>query len=129
MLKKIISIGELIGIYALIAYASLTSGDPDAPKLKIFSLPHFDKVVHFIMYLVLSIAIIRFFRKRNDIHKHLFPKVFILAVTYGGLMEILQHYCTQNRQADWLDMLANTLGVISGYFLMKIIFQNKPISA
>ena len=50
----------------------------------------------------------------------LFTLIFLTAL--GGLMELLQAYCTTTRSGEWLDFLADTLGVILGTalgFLMK----------
>lgn len=42
----------------------------------------------------------------------------IIPIAYGGLMELLQAYCTNgNRSGDWLDFIANSIGSILVYAL------------
>ena len=45
-------------------------------------------------------------------------KVLLLAVLgmilLGGLMELLQAYCTTTRSGEWLDFWADSLGVLLG---------------
>lgn len=42
----------------------------------------------------------------------------IIPIAYGGLMEILQAYCTNgNRSGDWLDFIANSIGSVLVYAL------------
>ena len=36
-----------------------------------------------------------------------------VAVVAGGIMEILQGTCTLNRNADWLDLAADTVGAVA----------------
>lgn len=40
----------------------------------------------------------------------------IIPIAYGGIMELLQAYCTNgNRSGDWLDFIANSIGTILVY--------------
>lgn len=42
----------------------------------------------------------------------------IIPIAYGGIMELLQAYCTNgNRSGDWLDFIANSIGTILVYAL------------
>ena len=61
-----------------------------------------DKLMHAILYACLAaswwLAIKR-------------PVWIIVGVTlYGALLELLQHYCTQTRSGEWLDLLADFVG-------------------
>ena len=42
-------------------------------------------------------------------------KLFLLAwlapIIMSGVLELLQEYCTENRNGDWYDLLANATGV------------------
>lgn len=85
-----------------IAWLSLT---PSPPKLQ-SPLFGWDKFQHAGAY-----ALLTFFggwtfgRTRRA-----FVGAFMLAVLYGGLMEMAQGYFTDNRMADWCDELANLTG-------------------
>jgi len=40
-------------------------------------------------------------------------------IAYSGAIELLQPYI--NRYGDWLDMFANTAGVVCGFILAEIV--------
>lgn len=55
-------------------------------------------------------------------------KVFLVSVTYGILIEILQEVFTTTRKADIMDVLANAIGgliAVIGLALYKNFKQNK----
>ena len=39
---------------------------------------------------------------------------WVAPVLMSGLLELIQAYCTTNRQGEWLDFAANTTGVTIG---------------
>lgn len=51
-------------------------------------------------------------------HRIEWRKVVLLAlagmILLGGLMELLQAYCTTTRSGEWLDFWADTVGVLLG---------------
>ena len=65
-----------------------------------------DKVAHGLMYTLLAVLWMIPVRR---------PVWVCLGVTaYGTLLELLQHYCTLTRSGEWLDVLADFLGVLIG---------------
>jgi VanZ family protein len=76
------------------------------------SVPGTDKTHHLIAYAVLVFP--------TALRK---PNRWILLVAffifYGGLIELVQPYV--NRYGEWLDMLANTIGVICGILLASVM--------
>lgn len=52
-------------------------------------------------------------------------KIVIGAILYGIVMEICQDVFTTYRSADIVDVIANSTGAISGFFLYKIIKTKK----
>ena len=113
--------------YLLIFIASVVP-IPDIKPLKDFNL--LDKWVHFVMYGALSLSIwwdiyhqraSRAFTLRELRLTTLYPTLF------GGLMELVQLYCTFGiRSGDWIDVLANTIGVALGFIIgfFVIIFTS-----
>lgn len=71
-----------------------------------------DKIYHVIAYFILSILWITYV-KNNRNSNHIYT-VAILAVALGASLEVLQYLVNPNRTFDFLDMLANTVGVIIG---------------
>ncbi len=74
------------------------------------SADHADKITHFIAYGVLAggagLGGMRVFSRRWLIVPGL--------ILWSGLLELLQGL-TQNRSPDWLDMLANSAGALTGF--------------
>ncbi len=87
-----------------------------------------DKWAHALMYGGLT-AVMIFDRnfKRPNFSLPLWLVAF--PVLYGGIMELLQAYCTNgNRSGDWLDLIADTLGSILVYaitWLVVLLLKNK----
>ena len=84
------------------------------------SAPGSDKTHHLIAYAALAFPTA--LRKPN---RWLWLVVFF--ISYSGLIELVQPYV--NRYGEWLDMLANTVGVVCGVALATAInvFSKPPI--
>ena len=82
------------------------------PAAHLPNVPGTDKTHHFIAYaaLVFPTALKR-------------PKeylsIILIFLAFSGAIELIQPYV--NRYGEWLDMLANTLGLFIGWLLAKII--------
>jgi VanZ family protein len=70
-----------------------------------------DKVLHFAGYFALAMWFAGVTRARR------YPVVGALLIALGGLLEILQAAMHNGRQAEWLDLLADALGVIAALAL------------
>ncbi len=75
-----------------------------------------DKIVHFLIFFFLAINITYSFQKSPKLYFYLF-----LAVILGGLTEYLQQF-VPGRNMDWVDGIADTLGVILAY----LVYQTNP---
>lgn len=97
-------------LIAAIWYLSLFFNAPETPLNNVLLI---DKWVHIVMYggtfTVLWIEYIRQ-HQHPDYEKLLFW-AFIAPIAMSGIIELLQEYCTETRNGDWLDLLANTIGV------------------
>ncbi len=109
-----------IFIITLLSLINTTRINPDDLRL----IPHFDKIVHFLMYLTLGFV----FMFEYYIHHHKtiskISKILILPLIYGGLMELLQLLITSYRSGDWWDMLANSCGIFTAFFFVKALRNN-----
>lgn len=94
----------------------------DAPNLPKFSFPNKDKLVHFIFYFVFV-----FIWTKSLLHKNLKKLLLILcfALLLGVIIEFLQENFTLHRTFDWYDILANSMGAISSFWLVQKIYQIK----
>jgi VanZ family protein len=86
-------------------WSSLASHIPTVPRLLAW-----DKLQHFSAYAILMFFSGNFFK---SLFKHRFKgwiAGFIFTVGFGLLMEIGQETLSTSRQADWKDLVANSLG-------------------
>lgn len=100
------------------------------PEVKpLEEVPLIDKWVHFVMYAALSLAMwldlnhykipITFDMRKLDLKSCL----FLIAVPslFGGLMELIQAYCTTVRSGDVVDFIADIIGALAGTLIGVII--------
>lgn len=103
------------------------------PSVDIPTFPNLDKLVHFCMYAGVSGMLwIEFIlnHKRYE-HKlwHAWIGATLCPMIMGGVIEVLQENCTDYRGGDWLDFLANSVGVttatIVAYFVIRPYIMRK----
>ncbi len=84
-----------------------------------FELPHKDKIVHLIMYIVLSaiICIEQKRQKKTILNKNKL-KIFIICTLYGIFIEIIQYFLPY-RGFEIADMIADSLGAAIGILLIS----------
>ena len=111
----------------LIWVLSLTPFFPETP---LDDVQFIDKWTHLVMYGgTCSVIWWEYLRSHDHIE---WRKLVLLAVVgmilLGGLMEILQAYCTTTRSGEWLDFWADSIGVLLGSvigILMKTIMRKQ----
>ncbi|MEO6168861.1 MAG: VanZ family protein, partial [Chitinophagales bacterium] len=94
----------------------------DWPQPSIFQKLHIDKAVHFTMYAVLSFLLLRsIFRQQMKRLPRYGTRVaaVIFSAGAGVAIEVFQPLLTDYRQFEWMDMMANAIGAISGGILFN----------
>lgn len=109
---------------------TVLSGYPGnhVPKIPVWQ---FDKLVHTVIYFVLSVALIYAFQKQyNQVSKRIIISISIILFGnfYGGFMEIMQHYIFINRSGNWYDFFANGVGSVLGVLAYPFIIKLLPIN-
>jgi len=84
-----------------------------SPANEIPDLNIWDKVEHFTAYFGLALMGVLGWSGRRT------PLIFLAVVALGGTLEILQAFV--GRDAEWGDMLANTLGATAGTLLALLL--------
>ncbi len=113
---------------AIILFLSLTPSN-QMPEVNIWAFKSFDKAAHLFFYALLALQFIIAFKKQNSIYTLKYSAVlsaFMLSFIYGVITEVLQYYMFAGRSADYLDIIANTLGVCFGCISFYLIY-NQPI--
>lgn len=97
------------------------------PSIDVPLFAGIDKLVHFCMYGGLSgILWIEFLlnHRRSGLNlKRAVIGAAICPIFFGGLIELGQAYLTQYRGGEWLDFLANTMGVLTASVIAWCILR------
>lgn len=83
-----------------------------------------DKIIHLIAYLVLTFNWLLALKKVLNNRKKVIL-VGLAIIFYGIIIEALQGLLTTHRQADFIDVLANSIGVIIAVIVFKKYFFQK----
>lgn len=111
-----------IALTAIITIGSLIS----AKSIGTPQVQHFDKVLHFGAYFVLSLSWFLTFSDKLRALK-LYVSIAVIVFLYGVIIEGCQLLCTNERQADVFDMLANLGGVLIGFLFFILILKKKQL--
>ncbi len=87
------------------------------PDLKVgVEVPLADKWTHMVMYGVLTLVVWVEYRRSHDRPDwlRLLLLAFVAPIVMGGVLELAQANLTTCRSGEWLDFVANTIGVCLG---------------
>jgi len=90
-------------------------------------LPHADKIIHALLFLVFVILLIFGLLKQYPQGIMRLPVLFWaigISVFYSGLTELLQEMVFKNRNADFYDFTADCVGIIAGVFIYMMYKKN-----
>ncbi len=100
---------------AVITWLSLVSFEK-VPSVSI-SIPGKDKVVHFFFYFFFVFL----WTKALDLRERKQQMIVLfIAIIYGIIIEVFQDVFTSTRTADFLDVVANSIGAISGLVFLRV---------
>lgn len=92
------------------------------PGKSLWRIPHFDKMVHFGMYFILAVLMVRPLRM---VQLRIWMTTIITSVVVGGLIEILQFAVTSMRSANWGDFGADVAGAIIGLVSYRFLIKGQ----
>ena len=125
MLKPIKSLLENNAIYIAVFFTiSILFGSLVKSELIVVeSISVSDKTYHLIAYFLLMLSWLYAFFKKEKFQEHV--KYIILGCfIFGIIIEILQGIITSYRTASYLDILANTIGVLLAVVIFHV-FEKK----
>lgn len=107
-------------LYTAAMTIALLSPTKDIPSP---GIPNVDKVVHFVINGVLVFIWLLYIllRKRNHLKTSTVVFMVISCFFYGILIEACQEIFTATRQADFMDVLANSIGLFAGYLAFTFV--------
>ncbi len=114
----------LITVACLVSFSTYN----EVGKLDIL---YFDKIVHFSFYTSFTMVWIWCLRlyEKPESYKRNASKIFLAAVLFGFIIELLQEYTTTTRSFEWLDVMANASGALFGIIVITIIYKNRNITS
>jgi hypothetical protein len=108
-------------LWAAVIFGLCATPGQYIPSVSWLELLSFDKLVHASVFFILSTLFFISLVKKNSPF-YLVILFFLIAVSYGGGLEIMQAKVFSNRSGDWLDFIANTFGcsvALSMYLRLK----------
>jgi len=106
---------------ALICYALFIPAS-DLPSGSFFNIPHFDKMVHFVLFFVLCIFLFRPLKKLNA-NNYLWAP--LISASLSALLELIQHQISATRTSDIYDFISNTTGVLVSILFFRVFVENR----
>lgn len=105
---------------AIICYALFIPAD-DLPLEPFFRIPHFDKMVHFGLFFVFCILLLRPF-KRLQLNYYLLAP--LISIVFSAILETSQHILSASRNSDIKDFIANSLGALTSVMIYYLLISN-----
>lgn len=125
MLKPIKSLLENNAVYIAIFFTiSILLGSLVKPELVVLdSISVSDKTYHLIAYFLLMLSWLYAFSNREKFNENV-KYVIIGCIFFGIIIELLQGTITSYRTASFLDIIANTSGVLLAVVIFHV-FEKK----
>ncbi|VXB16513.1 conserved membrane hypothetical protein [Flavobacterium sp. 9AF] len=101
---------------AIVAYLCLIS--ISSKSVALLEVPFKDKIVHFIFYFLLYFFWIKALKKNKIVTQF---KIVLILILYGIIIEVLQEIFTSDRQGDFFDVLANSLGALTSFVFLRFV--------
>lgn len=101
------------------------------PETDLGHIKGIDKLAHMCMYGGLELVLwFEYLRHHGELDKKKLIWFAIIApIAYGGTMELSQMFLTDYRSGEWTDMVANTLGVLTGnavgYWIIRPVLKSR----
>lgn len=83
------------------------------------NVPLADKWTHMVMYAGLTAVVCRESLKKDRAASLLLPLLY--AITLGGVMELMQAFCTTYRSGEWMDFVADSIGALIGVLIGDLL--------
>ncbi|SDW26987.1 hypothetical protein SAMN05444411_101395 [Lutibacter oricola] len=113
---------KLFLITAILITAAITVGSLISIQSSIkINVTNSDKLVHFGAYAILTLNWLLVIKNHSNLRKKVVFVAFSVLI-YGIVIEALQGALTAYRQADYLDILANSVGIITAVLVFMKVF-------
>jgi len=118
MLNFLIRYKFSIILAMVIVLLSLIPGS-SMPESSLFSIPSLDKIAHLCLYALFSfVALLESHCQPYCLRFHII--LLLLIFLLSAMIEVLQATVVATRSAEWLDLLANFSGLVTGYAAFRV---------
>lgn len=111
-------------VWILVILLATTLPSSSIPKVPMFDIPHFDKIVHFILFFILAIFLLsesNKLRKQGELTRFAAVVALSVSFTFGLAIELMQLYLLPTRSGSLLDFIANMAGAIAAVIIYKLV--------
>lgn len=106
---------------AIICYALFIPAE-DLPMEPFLNIPYFDKMVHFGLFFVFCLFLLRPFKK---LHFNYYLVAPLISISLSAGLEFTQHVLSNSRHSDVKDFIANSLGVIASVMFYYLFVSGR----
>ena len=99
----------------------------DLAFIQMDDLSHLDKIFHLGVFAIGAWLFMRALKQQYAVHA--FRYTFTLYALYALLLELMQGACFESREADFIDWVADIVGVLLALLLHQKIYSNEPIKS
>ncbi len=129
-MKQFIKHSRFALIYSIIVILLCALPGDSMPSLDFMDLFSFDKIAHMLAFGILciltAIALAKYLHF-SYMRKYVLHWTFFYCIFLGAATETGQAYLAVHRSGDWLDFIADALGVLAGLVLFLILYTRKPV--
>jgi len=111
-------------LFAVIVLLLSTMNGHEVNEIPFMSIPHMDKIAHCGMYFVFTFILLYDFSRykvKNISWRKIISISIVVAIAFGGTMELLQEISSLNRSTDIKDFIANSFGALCAVFSFKYV--------
>ena len=120
MIKSLLKYRLLFAItWTLIIFILCCTPGRFIPTTSLLELISFDKFVHASIFFVLVCLWLIYLIHSGNLSLSTTLLTIILAISYGGLLEVMQAKVFSQRSGDWLDFIANSFGCLMGLWVFE----------
>ena len=115
--------------FFIVGILTLMPGN-DVPEASWLNIPHLDKLVHAVMFGGLTLFFcLPYLKSGFSTQKktNIFIRISLSLVLWGLIIEVIQKYFVPGRGFEWLDVLADAVGVLIAYWICKKILKSQKL--
>ena len=113
--------------FFIVGILTLMPGN-DVPEVSWLTIPYLDKLVHVVLFGGLTLFFCLPYIKSNfSIQKKInfFIRISLSVILWGLIIEVIQKHFIKGRGFEWMDVVADTLGVLIALWVCKKLAKSQ----